>query len=145
MGELRSWQAFLPLEPPTVTHNDLEAYMRRGRGGRLVPSIRKSAALHDAEERIAARVRAAGPPAEPLSGALREEVRLCFAPRAGRAQGSPMADKPDLDNSIKTINDVLERERVIANDSRVVELLAAKAWSDPAGIYVRVEEIGGDC
>ena len=140
----RLWQAFLPMEPPTVTHNDLEAYMRRGRGGRMVPSIRKSAELHEAEDRIAARVRAAGPPPEPLAGALREEVRLCFPLGAHRAAGSPMADKPDLDNSIKTINDILEGEGVIANDCRVAELLAAKAWSEPAGIYIRVEEIGGD-
>ena len=137
----RRWQAFLAMVPPTVTHNDLEAYMRRGRGGRMVPSIRKSEALHEAEEAIRARVLAAGVPERPLSGALREEVTVCYPPGQAHADGEPHTDKPDLDNLVKTLNDVAERCGVVADDREVAALSAAKAWSEPAGIWLAFEEV----
>lgn len=137
-----TWHAFLALVPPSVTHNDLEPYRRAG--GAL--GIRKGAALKEAEAAYEARVRAAGVPDAPLGaggGALAVTLRVCFPCAGGKPQGAPHARKPDLDNQVKTILDVLERCGVIANDAQVCELNAAKAWCDPAGVYVEVAEIGG--
>ena len=138
-----SWSAFLPMVPPTVTHNDLEPYRRRD--GSL--GIRKSESLHAAEDAYVARVMAAGPPDVPLGSGgapLRMTVAWCFPCEGGHEQGSPHTSKPDMSNMLKTLEDVLQRCRVIADDSRIADEHTSKAWSDPAGVYVRVEEFGGD-
>ena len=67
------WSAFLAMAVPTVTHNDLVPFMRKGK-----PSIRKSDELKEAEDRIIARIIAAGVPDEPWGGALKLTVRWCF-------------------------------------------------------------------
>lgn len=137
-----TWHAFLALVPPGVTHNDLEPYRRKG--GTL--GIRKSEALKEAEAAYEARVRAAGVPESPLGAggqALAVTLRVCFPCAGGKPQGAPHTKKPDLDNQVKTILDVLERCGVIANDAQVCGLDAAKAWCDPAGVYIKVDEHGG--
>lgn len=136
----RAWQAFLAVEPPTVTHNDLVAYVVGGRGGRAHASIRKSDRLKAAEDALMAALGRCAPP-EPLLGPLRLDVRLCYATHGRHAQGEPKATRPDVDNSLKTILDCLARAGVIEDDARVVELRASKAWADPAGIWVRVERL----
>ena len=121
-------QAFVPVAPPTVTHNDLVAYVRAN--GR--PGIRKSDRLCEAEDALLPR----------LAGPLRVTVRWCF-PAAGtrHAQGEPHVCRPDMSNMLKTLEDVMQRAGVIADDSMVVEERLSKAWMDPAGIFVRAEEL----
>lgn len=141
MSERDEWSAFLAMVPPTVTHNDLEAYVRRGKGGRLVPAIRKSEALKEAEDAVRARIMARGVPKEPIGGAVTLTCVLCW-PRGGHAQGEPKATAPDLDNSVKTLQDLLQGCGVMARDSQVARIDASKCWADPAGIYLKVERIG---
>jgi Holliday junction resolvase RusA-like endonuclease len=140
----RRWETFLAMVPPTVTHNDLEAFMKRGRGGRMVPSIRKSEELREAEDALRARVLAAGVNDVPLGSrdcALAVSVTWCF-PRGDHEQGEPHTDKPDMSNMLKTLEDVLARCGVISDDCRIADERLCKAWADPAGIYVLVEEMG---
>ena len=132
-----SWSAFLAMVPPTVTHNDLVPYRRRD--GSM--GIRKSEALHAAEDALDARIRAAGPPPEPLGSrgeALAVTVRVCYPCAGGHAQGAPHTARPDLDNLLKTLGDRLQAMGVVADDSRVCQWDASKAWCDPAGVYVSV-------
>lgn len=135
----RSVQAFLPLEPPTVTHNSLEAYVIR-RNGRAAARIRKSDRLKEAEGAIMAAL-AMCVPDSPLTGPLRVQVRLCFEPVGDHADGEPHAARPDLDNFLKSFLDCLTRSGVIADDRMVCDLRASKAWASPAGIWVRVERL----
>lgn len=135
---MASIQAFLPMVPPTVTHNDLEASV--GRGGR--PYIRKSERLREAEGAYMARL-APLRPARPLSGPLRLTVRWCFPTDSEHAQGEPMGEAPDLDNMCKSFQDCLTRAGIIDDDRHVVELRLSKAWSDPAGVWFRAEGIEG--
>ena len=127
--------AFLAMEPPTVTHNDLEPGMRDGR-----PCIRKSGRLREAEDAIMARL-APVRPAEPLSGPLRLQVRWCFGTGGRRPQGAPHTSRPDMSNMLKTLEDCMVRAGWIADDALVCEERLAKAWSDPAGIWVRVASL----
>ena len=53
------------------------------------------------------------------------------------------SDVPDLDNLEKTFLDCCRREGLIADDRLVVEKRTLKAWSDPAGIWFRFEEVRG--
>jgi Holliday junction resolvase RusA-like endonuclease len=140
-GYGRKWRAFVPIEPPMVTHNDLVAYavMRRGEPhGR----IRKSDRLKDYEDRFEAHVKSvAAEITDTLDGPLRETVKLCYSPGTKHMAGAPKMTKPDVDNVVKTLNDVLEHVGIIANDSRVCDLRVIKAYSEPAGIFIRIEEL----
>lgn len=129
-------QGFVAMVPPTVTHNDL--MVRRGRGGKCY--IGKSDRLREAEDAICARLRHIAPD-EPVAGPARVTVRLCFPTGGRHAQGEPMADVPDLDNIFKTLGDCMVRCGLIEDDRLIVQLSLAKAWSDPAGIWVRVEAL----
>ena len=81
----RTVSAFLAMEPPTVTHNDLVPCTRGGR-----PSIRKGERLLDAEAKLMAHMGGlAGQAREsggPLSGALSAAVSLCGADRVDATQ-----------------------------------------------------------
>lgn len=133
------WSAFLAMPVPTVTHNDLVPFRRKGKLG-----IRKSDELKEAEDRIIARVIAAGVPDEPLGGALKLTVRWCFHVTGSHSQGDPHTQKPDTSNLLKTLEDCLTRCKVIRDDSLICLHDLGKGWSDPQGIYVRVERIGLD-
>lgn len=126
---------FEPMVPPTVTHNDLEPFMRRGKA-----SIRKSAELHEAEEAWSAHL-ARHAPETPLGGPICVEMRICWPTGGTHPQGAWHAVKPDADNVEKTVFDVMARLGYFEDDGRIALHTTAKLWSDPAGIYVRMEEI----
>lgn len=128
--------AFLAMEPPTVTHNDLRAAMRGGR-----PAIVKSDRLREAEGALVARL-ARQAPVEPMGGPLSVEVRWCFATRGAHAQGEPHVQRPDMSNMLKTLEDCMTRAGWMVDDSLICEERTAKAWMDPAGIWVRVAQLG---
>lgn len=73
-------------------------------------------------------------PWAPLDGPL--ACRLFFVlPRPhSRKKSEVWAEtKADLDNLCKAVHDALQRCGVLANDSRIVELHAAKAWTPHGG------------
>jgi Holliday junction resolvase RusA-like endonuclease len=140
-GYGRKWRAFVPIEPPTVTHNDLVAYVKKTKGGKMMPGIRKSDRLKEYESALTAHLSNMALTTETLDGPLRETVKLCYPPTDSHRAGEPKTTKPDMDNVVKTINDVLENVGVIANDSRICDLRVIKAYSEPAGIFIRIEEL----
>lgn len=71
---------------------------------------------------------------EPLDGPL--ACRLFFIlprPKSKKKSEVWAETKADLDNLCKAVHDALQRCGVLANDSRIVELRAAKAWSPNSG------------
>lgn len=138
----RAVQAFLAFVPPTVTHNDLEAYTLR-RGGKTIAAIRKSDRLKEAEDLMRPHVQRfrEGKKFCPLRGPLRETLKVCWPTDGKHEQGAPRTEPPDLDNWVKTFNDLCEHARLISNDAHVVDLRVIKVWADPAGVFVRFEEI----
>ena len=135
----RAVQAFLPFVPPRVTHNDLKASLKYV-NGRPVPFIRKSDRLRRAEDDMRPHVAKIAPDF-PLRGPLRERVKICYPTGGKHGQGEPMTCKPDLDNWIKPFNDLLEECKVINNDAHIADVHVMKLWADPAGVWVRLEEI----
>lgn len=128
---------FVALDPTGPTHNDLEPVRRRGGG----LGIRKSDALRAHEDALAARIAPHRPP-EPFSRPVHVDMRICFPTGGRHPQGSPHAVRPDADNVEKTVFDILERFGFIRNDCLIASHCTAKAWSDPAGIWILIREIG---
>ncbi|MGO5315822.1 RusA family crossover junction endodeoxyribonuclease [Paraeggerthella sp. LCP19S3_G8] len=127
---------FAPMVPPTATHNDLVAVSDSHGKARLV----KSAALKAAEAKWEAHLATFAPPA-PLRGPLRADLRLCWPTDGRHPQGTPKGTKPDLDNVEKTFWDVCQKLGYFDGDQQVADKHVAKMWADPAGVYLRLEEI----
>ena len=133
---LFAWQTFMAMNPPKTTHNDL-CVRRRSSGHHF---IGKSDRLLRAEDAICARVRPSAP-SMPMVGKLRAKVTWCFPTNGTHPNGEPMDEVPDLDNLAKTFFDCLRRCNVIEDDALIVEEHLTKVWSDPCGIFVRIERI----
>lgn len=132
-------QGFIPSPPPNVTHNDLTIRFK-DTGIKRRPFIGKSDRLKSEEDRLRPYIAKLRPLA-PLSGALRLTWKLIWPVDARHASGEPKTTKPDADNVVKTLNDLLESCRIIANDAQICDLRVVKAYGEPAGIYVRIEEV----
>lgn len=127
---------FEPMVPPTTTHNDLVPVSNARGRARIV----KSAALKAAEAKWEAHL-AEHAPEKPLQGAVALEMRICWPTGGKHVQGSWHDVKPDADNVEKTVWDVMAKLGYFEDDGRIALHTTAKLWSDPAGIYVRMEEI----
>lgn len=139
----RSIQGFLPFEPPTVTHNALEAYKFR-LGGHTKAGIRKSERLKDAEDMMRPYIRrlAESSLCCPIKGPVIETLKICWPTNGKHRQNEPRTNPPDLDNWEKTFNDLCEKCGIITDDAHIVAKHTYKMWADPAGVFVRFEEIG---
>lgn len=132
----RSVGAFIPMVPPSVTHNDLVPSVKGEK-----TFIRKSDRLKEAEDSIVARLWKLRPEGGPLDGPLSLSVSWCFPTSEDHGQYEPHTSKPDLSNMLKTFEDCLVRAKWIVDDKLIFTEKLTKAWSDPAGIYVEVVEM----
>lgn len=136
----RTIQSFLPVRLTNISHNALEVRWRNdGRGGR-VPYIGKSDRLRRAEDDIRPHVVRIAPEV-PLTGVLRETVKLVWPCDATHPRGAARTTKPDADNVVKTLNDVLQECHVIADDAMVADMRVIKMYGEVAGIWLRLEEL----
>ena len=130
---------FHPMVPPNTTHNDLEVRFKVANGKR-VPYIGKGDGLKLAEAKWRAAL-AQYRPEKPLKGALSVEMRICWPTDGKHAQGEPKVTKPDNDNVEKVVYDQLQSLGYFKDDSAIVDNRTMKMWADPAGIYLRIEEL----
>lgn len=131
-------QFFMPLRPPTVTHNakQLHAFMRAGR---------PCAVLHDSTELKEARAKlraglAPHAPAKPLAGPVRLVVKWLF-PAGDHPDGSYKPTKPDTDNLEKALKDEMTRLGFWRDDAQVASEIVEKFWADTPGIYIEVHPL----
>lgn len=133
-------QFFIPMKPPTTTHNDkqLHAYMKGGK---------PCAVLHDSPELKQTRAKlhaylAPHAPAQPIPAGhpVRLLVKWCFLPE-GHPDGAWRTSKPDTDNLEKALKDEMTRLHFWADDAQVCSEIVEKFWSSPCGVFIQVEEL----
>lgn len=131
-------QFFVPLRPPTVTHNakQLHAFIRAGR---------PCAVLHDSPELKDARAKlhaylAPHAPAKPLTGPVRLVVKWLF-PAGDNPDGSYKPTKPDTDNLEKALKDEMTRLGFWRDDAQVASEIVEKFWAETPGIYIEVQPL----
>jgi len=82
-------------------------------------------------------------PAQPLDGPISLHVTF-YLPRPSSRKKAAWPDrKPDLDNCLKCCLDSLEGI-MWTNDSRIVDIVAAKRYDSPPRVEVRIEEVQHD-
>lgn len=126
---------FAPMRrPPTATGANGKRYDSRS------GAVYDSPELARARESIEAAIAPYSPP-QSLGGPLSIEVRWCYPLKGKHRQGEPYAQKPDIDNSCKSLFDALQRLGFIADDRLIVEEHVYQAWSEPSGVYVRISQV----
>lgn len=125
---------FLPIIPPTVTHQEHKVMVRAGK-----PSFFDPPELADARQKLTAYL-SAYRPQEPFSGAVRLITRWCF-PAGKHQDGSYKITRPDTDNMIKLLKDCMTQLKFWKDDAQVASELTEKFWAEQPGIYIEVESI----
>lgn len=135
----------LGIDPPTTTHHDKTIQKRGGQGGHMTlvdsPALR---AVWEKYLRLVPERRTLAPLIPPV--ALHVHFRFRLPEHWGqRAASSPAGPgwfhigKPDLDNQVKVLKDVLALRGYLANDSHVAMEFLSKRWAlegGPPGIFV---------
>ena len=132
-------QFFIPMQPPTTTHNakQLHAFMRGGK---------PCAVLHDSPELKATRAKlhaylAPYAPPTPCSGPVRLLVKWLFPTDARHNDGEWRTTKPDTDNLEKALKDEMTRLHFWRDDAFVCSEVVEKFWADTPGIFIKVVEL----
>ena len=81
-------------------------------------------------------------PDEKLSGALRLIVKWLFPIKGKHTDGEYKITRPDTDNLIKLLKDVMTEVGFWNDDAQVASEINEKFYADIPGIYIRIEEIG---
>lgn len=124
---------FMPMIPPTVTHQEHKVTGVHGK-----PIFYEPPELKEARAKLTAHL-AGHRPEQPLTGALRLVVRWCFPVSGKHTDGEYRATKPDTDNLQKLLKDCMTAVGFWKDDAQVASELCEKFWANIPGIYIRIE------
>ena len=129
----------LPIVPPKATSQTKRLVMVGGK-----PRFFPTKDHQQAEGDLLALCAEHAPPA-PLEGPVSLSVSFTFPWRKSETKKRrartllPNDKRPDLDNLVKLIGDVLTKLRFYNDDGQVSTLLVSKWWGDNVGISVSIE------
>ncbi len=126
---------FMPMQPPTMTHQQKKARCVNGK-----PVFYEDAELKAVRQKLMGHLGCHTPEMR-LGGPVRLKTRWCF-PRSGKhAHGDYKATKPDTDNLQKLLKDCMTDVGFWNDDAQVASELIEKFWSDVPGIHITIEEL----
>lgn len=124
------------MTPPRVTAQQRRIAMVRGK-----PMIYKPGRLKQAEDALRDAL-APYAPEEPMEGPVKLEVVWAY-PRGRHRDGEPKTTRPDADNIVKALQDVLTESGFWLDDSQVVDLRVTKIWAEEPRIVIDIDRCGG--
>lgn len=130
---------FMPMNPPTVTHQEQKTGIRNGKPFRYEPPELKAA-----RSKLVAHL-AKHKPTEKLSGALKLEVTWLFPCGNAHAPGEYRITKPDTDNLQKLLKDCMTSVGFWKDDAQVAVECVQKRWNDVTGIHIAVSKMNNEC
>ena len=125
---------FMAFSPPTATKQEHRISAQGGRV-RMFPSP----AWEVAESDLAAHLEKYRPE-RPIEGAVMLDVTWCF-PLSGHADGEPRVTKPDTDNLMKGLKDVMTSLGWWVDDAQVFSETCTKIWSLIPGIRIDIDVV----
>ena len=133
----RTLQFFVPMKLPTKTHQEKKVRVVNGKP-----------VFYEPAELVAVRTKfrdalAAYVPNQPFVGAVRLVTKWCFPVSGKHSDGEYRTSKPDTDNLVKLLKDVMTGLHFWKDDAQVASEIIEKFWADIPGLFVAVEEIGG--
>ena len=126
---------FLPIIPPTVTHQEKKVHVVNGR-----PVLYEPAELKAARIKLMAYL-GKHAPALPLQGAVRLVVKWCFPITGSHIDGQWKTTKPDTDNLQKLLKDCMTLCGYWKDDAQVASEIIEKFWAEKPGIFISAQEL----
>ena len=128
-------QFFMPMIPPTVTHQEKKIHVVNGK-----PVYYEPMELVNARSKLRAAL-AASRPEEPFDTAVELMTKWCFPIIGNHHPGEYRTSRPDTDNLQKLLKDCMTSIGFWKDDALVCREVVEKFWSDVPGIYIRIEEL----
>lgn len=128
-------QFFLPMKPPTVTHQQKRTTTKNGKQYHY-----EDERLKEARAKFLAYL-SKHVPDKPLAGGVRLITKWCYPITGKHQDGDYKLTKPDTDNMIKLFKDVMTDLGFWKDDAQVACELTEKFYSEMPGIYVNIEEL----
>lgn len=123
---------FMPMRPPTVTHQEHKVTVKNGK-----PIFYDPPELKDARAKFKAHL-SKYIPNEPLTGAISLHCIWCFPSSSEHPHGEPKITKPDTDNLQKLLKDVMTDLKYWKDDAQVYFEVIEKYYCSVPGIRIEV-------
>lgn len=133
-GDCGITEFFMPMIPPTCTHQQKQVTVKNGK-----PIFYEPAELKAARAKLQANL-AKHVPAEIYMGAIRLVTKWCF-PKGKHPDGAYKTTRPDTDNLQKLLKDVMTDLKFWKDDALVASEIIEKFWAGVPGIYIKIEEV----
>ena len=130
---------FMPMDPPTVTHQEQKTGIRNGKPFRYEPPELKAA-----RAKLTAHLAKHKPECK-LNGALGLKTTWLFPCGESHKPGEYRITKPDTDNLQKLLKDCMTSVGFWKDDAQVAVECVQKRWNDVPGIYITVTELDNGC
>lgn len=131
-------QFFMAMIPPTVTAQEHQVTVRKGR-----PVFYDTPEIKNAKDKLVAHL-AQHKPSEPYAVGIRLIVKWLFPKGSRHKDGEYRITKPDTDNLQKLLKDCMTQTGFWKDDALVASEIVEKFWSDIPGIYIHIEELEGN-
>ncbi|MFY2158081.1 RusA family crossover junction endodeoxyribonuclease [Cytobacillus firmus] len=132
---MQTLEFFMPMIPPTTTHQQKQVTVRNGK-----PVFYEPEDLKAARSKLTAHLSQHVP-----TGKYKKAVRLmtkwCFPITGSHTNGEYKYTKPDTDNLQKLLKDCMTTSGYWEDDALVASEIVEKFWANTPGIYIRIEEI----
>jgi len=127
---------FMPMRKvPTVTHQEKQVHVVNGK-----PVFYEPEELKAARAKLLAHL-GQHVPKDRYIGPVRLITKWCFPILGKHQNGEYKTSKPDTDNLVKLLKDVMTELHFWKDDAQVASEVTEKFWSDLPGIYVKVESL----
>lgn len=129
---------FIPMVPPTTTHQEKNIRVRKGK-----PVVYEPAELKAARKKLEAYL-AQHVPGKTLTGPVFLGVKWLFPAKGRHQDGEYKATRPDTDNLNKLLKDIMQQLGFWKDDAQVASEHIEKFWANLPGLYIVAWEIGKD-
>lgn len=125
--------------PHTTSQQKSEAVRYRRDGTAYIQHYRKDK-VQDFRDSLVLRMKKYAPK-EQLTGPIKLEICVYFDTKTRSKWGKYKTTRPDCDNFVKEIQDVMTLLKFWKDDAQVVDLRVVKIYSEKASISISYEEL----
>ncbi len=126
---------FMPMIPPTTTHQQKQVTVRKGK-----PVFYEPDDLKAARSKLMAHL-GKHVPKEEYNGPVRLITKWLFPMIKTSKNGQYKHTRPDTDNLQKLLKDCMSDVGYWKDDALVVSEITEKFWAETPGIYIKIEEV----